>query len=103
MNTVSTNLIGRWAKGYRRRRNPTYVVPDGDFLTYTRSQRKTLTEEQMTKYVWDEITEKIVAVTCEGSSIYAELVLWILVDGKTGQLEQPTIMPEGWSTPVERL
>lgn len=98
MNTVATNLLGRWVQGRHVFDNPTYVPPrEGILNGYSKKELKTLTERQMTMYLADWVEEKVVAVTCDGQGEYAELVFWVLIDGKPRQLDNVTVMPEGWT------
>lgn len=96
MTQVATNLLGRYAKGYFRKKNPDYVKPDDEWGYYSSKQKKTLTNRQMTEEFYYDVTEEVVAVTTEGTGNYAELVIWGLRDGKTTIIEKATVMPAGW-------
>lgn len=105
MNTVATNLLGRWVRGRWVHLNSKYVPASRGMLDgYTKAELKELTEYQRTRWVYSEVEEKIVAVTSEGSDRYAELKFWVLIDGKSCFLEEDaTVMPEGWHPVGERL
>lgn len=102
MNTVATNLVGRYAKGLFRKKNPDYVAPEGEWGIHTKKQKQTLTDRQMREELYYDVVEQVVAVTTEGSGMYAELVFWALKDGKPRILEAATIMPAGWTPEIPR-
>lgn len=102
---VATNLVGRWASGRYDYKNKDYVNPEGGgfpFREYTKQQLKTLTEHQMTEEYYRETTDRIVAVTVDGSGRYAGLVFWILVEGVPTRLYRARVMPEGWEPEIAR-
>lgn len=102
VNTVATNLIGRWVRGRCHWHNPEYVHPSG-FGDYSKSELKRLSENQRTYWLHKDYTERVVAITSEGSAEFEKLKFWILVDGKPRKLTYATVMPDGWLPSDERL
>jgi hypothetical protein len=102
LNTVATNLLGRWVKGRWWHKNPEYVHPQGGFLSYTSKQLKTLTDVQMQYWAYEDLTGQVVAVTSDGEQEFQKLVFWIIVDGQTRKLQDCSVMPEGWAPEISR-
>lgn len=90
---VASNLMGCIATGHWRDANPDYVFP------MDRKWRTKYRADQLEPSIWYRVTGEVVAVTSESSGTYADLVVWVLVDGVPKRLCPTTakVMPRGWT------
>lgn len=102
---IATSLCGRWVQGSWAYDNPEYVPPKRGLLDgYTKDELKTLTENQQKRWAYKRVTERVVAITTDGSGWHTELNIWVLIDGKPEMLcDNARIMPAEWNPPPERL